>query len=81
MAKQHRDSISQFKTAKRDDLVKIEEFELDIIDAYLPAKLSDEELSVLIEGAISKSGAESIKDMGKVMGILKGKTSGSCRYG
>ena len=45
MAKQHRDSITQFKEANRDDLVEIEQFELDIIDAYLPAKLSDEEIS------------------------------------
>ena len=81
MAKQHRDSISQFKTAKRDDLVKIEEFELDIINTYLPAKLSDEELSVLIEGAILKSGAESIKDMGKIMSILKKRLQGRADMG
>ena len=81
MAKHHRDSISQFKTAKRDDLVKIEEFELDIINTYLPAKLSDEELSVLIEGAILKSGAESIKDMGKIMSILKKRLQGRADMG
>ena len=81
MAKQHRDSITQFKDANRDDLVKIEQFELDIIDAYLPAKLSDEEISALIEGAISKSGAESIKDMGKVMGMLKGVLQGCADMG
>ena len=81
MAKQHRDSITQFKDANRDDLVKIEQFELDIIDAYLPAKLSDEEISALIEGAISKSGAESIKDMGKVMGMLKGELQGRADMG
>ena len=81
MAKQHRDSITQFKEANRDDLVEIEQFELDIIDAYLPAKLSDEEISALIEGAISKSGAESIKDMGKVMGMLKGELQGRADMG
>lgn len=81
MAKQHRDSIAQFNEANRDDLVKIEQFELDIIDAYLPAKLSDEEISALIEGAISKSGAESIKDMGKVMGMLKGELQGRADMG
>ncbi len=81
MAKQHRDSISQFSDANRDDLVKIEQFELDIIDAYLPAKLSDDEISALIEGAISKSGAESIKDMGKVMGMLKGELQGRADMG
>ena len=81
MAKQHRDSISQFKAAKRDDLVKIEEFELDIIDTYLPTKLSDEEIDILIEEAISKSSAESIKDMGKVMGILKKELQGRADMG
>ncbi|GJM05131.1 MAG: aspartyl-tRNA amidotransferase subunit B [marine bacterium B5-7] len=81
MAKQHRDSITQFKEANRDDLVEIEQFELDIIDAYLPAKLSDDEISALIEGAISKSGAESIKDMGKVMGMLKGELQGRADMG
>ncbi|MDB9800122.1 GatB/YqeY domain-containing protein [bacterium] len=81
MAKQHRDSISQFKAAKRDDLVKIEEFELDIIDTYLPTKLSDEEINILIEEAISKSSAESIKDMGKVMGILKKELQGRADMG
>lgn len=73
MAKQHRDSISQFKDANRDDLVEIEEYELDIIASYLPTQLSDDEIKNLIDNAISKTGAESIKDMGKVMGILKGE--------
>jgi len=81
MAKQHRDSIDQFQKADRNDLVEIEQFELNIIDAYLPAKLSDEEISALIEGAISKSGAESIKDMGKVMGMLKGELQGRADMG
>ena len=76
MAKQHRDSIKQFQLASRTDLVEIEQFELDIIDAYLPAKLSDDEIKSLIEDAISNTGAESIKDMGKVMGQLKGKLQG-----
>ena len=81
MAKQHRDSISQFKDAKRDDLVKIEEFELNIIEAYLPAQLSDDEINTLIDNAISKTGAESIKDMGKIMGILKGELQGRADMG
>ena len=81
MAKQHRDSIAQFKQAKRDDLVEIEEFELDIITAYLPAQLSDEEINSLIDNAISKTGAESIKDMGKIMGLLKGELQGRADMG
>jgi len=81
MAKQHRDSISQFKDADRNDLVEIEEYELDIITSYLPAQLSDDEIKALIDNAISKTGAESIKDMGKVMGILKGELQGRADMG
>ncbi len=81
MAKQHRDSIAQFTKAKRDDLVEIEEFELDIITAYLPAQLSDDEIKSLIDSAISKTGAESIKDMGKVMGLLKSELQGRADMG
>jgi uncharacterized protein YqeY len=81
MAKQHRDSISQFKDANRNDLVEIEEYELDIITSYLPAQLSEDEIKDLINNAISKTGAESIKDMGKVMGILKGELQGRADMG
>jgi len=81
MAKQHRDSISQFKEANRNDLVEIEEFELNIIEEYLPAQLSEDEINAFIDNAISKSGAESIKDMGKVMGILKGELQGRADMG
>lgn len=81
MAKQHRDSISQFKDANRDDLVEIEEYELDIITTYLPEQLSDDEIKTLIDNAISKTGAESIKDMGKVMGLLKGELQGRADMG
>jgi uncharacterized protein len=81
MAKQHRDSIDQFQKADRNDLVEIEQFELNIIDEYLPAKLSDEEINTLIDDAISNTGAESIKDMGKVMGVLKGKLQGRADMG
>ncbi len=81
MAKQHRDSIAQFTKANRDDLVEIEKFELNIIEAYLPAQLSDDEIKTLIDNAIAKTGAESIKDMGKVMGILKGELQGRADMG
>ncbi len=81
MAKQHRDSITQFKDANRNDLVEIEEFELNIIEAYLPAQLSEDEINTHIENAISKTGADSIKDMGKVMGILKGELQGRADMG
>ncbi|MBL1142590.1 MAG: GatB/YqeY domain-containing protein [Proteobacteria bacterium] len=81
MAKQHRDSITQFKQANRDDLVEVEQFELNIIEEFLPAQLSDEEINTFIENAISKTGAASIKDMGKVMGILKSELQGRADMG
>jgi uncharacterized protein len=81
MAKQHRDSISQFEQANRDDLVKVEQFELNIIEEYLPAQLSEEEINTFIDNAISKTGADSIKDMGKVMGVLKGELQGRADMG
>ena len=76
MAKQHHDSINQFQQAGRNDLVEKEQFELDIIESYLPAKLSDDEINSVINDAISETGAESIRDMGKVMALLKGKLQG-----
>lgn len=81
MAKQHRDSIEQFKKANRDDLVEVEQKELDIIEEYLPAQLSEDEINTLIENAISETGAGSMKDMGKVMGILKGQLQGRADMG
>ena len=76
MAKQHRDSIEQFSKADRDDLIKKEEQELAIIELYLPKKLSSEKVNLLIEETISEVDANSLKDMGKVMGLLKGKLQG-----
>ena len=78
--KQREDSIAQFKKAKRDDLANKEENEAKILQAYLPAQLSDEELKLLVSEAIKKSGATSMKDIGKVMGIAikdsKGQADG-----
>lgn len=81
MVKQRRDSIDQYGKANRQDLVDQEEFELGIIHTYLPPALSAEELSELIEGAIAESGAESMKDMGKVMGILRPRIQGRADMG
>ena len=81
MAKQHRDSIEQFGQANRDDLIKKEQLELDIIESYLPEKLSEEEVSLLIDEAISETGANSVKDMGKVICLLKGKLQGQADMG
>ncbi len=71
MLKQRRESIKQFKEAGRDDLTEIEEAEIVVIQDFLPQALTEEEIDVQVVKAISDSGAGSIKDMGKVMGILK----------
>lgn len=81
MIKQRRESISQFEKAGRDDLVKQEEFEITILQPYLPAALSADEIDSLVNDAIEKSGAASIKDMGKVMGILKPQMAGRADMG
>ena len=76
MGKQRRESIAQFQAGGRADLVAKENAELTIINAYMPARLADDELDALINQAISETGAASIKDMGKVMGIIKSKAQG-----
>lgn len=79
-AKQRRDSIEQYRQAGRDDLAQKEAEELAIIEEYLPGQLSDEEVADVIEEIITKTGATSAKDMGKVMGPvmqqLKGRADG-----
>ena len=81
MIKQRNDSISQFETANRMELAQKEKDEIEIIQNYLPEQLSEEELSVLINEVIKEINAESIKDMGKVMGILKPKITGKADAG
>lgn len=76
MAKQRRDSISQFNDAGRTELAEKEQFELDIIQSYLPEQLSEQEIEDLIKAAIAQTGAESMKDMGKLMGVLKPQLQG-----
>jgi len=76
MVKQRRESITQFEAGGRSDLVAKERAELAIISAYMPAQLSDSELDAMIQSAIADTGANSIKDMGKVMGLIKGKAQG-----
>jgi uncharacterized protein YqeY len=76
MGKQRRESITQFQAGGRADLVAKENAELTIINAYMPAPLADDELDALINQAISETGAASIKDMGKVMAIIKSKAQG-----
>ncbi len=81
MLKQRRDSIEQYRAASREDLAVIEETEMVVIQTFLPAQLSEQEITDLITAAISASGAESMKDMGKVMGILKPQLQGRADVG
>ena len=79
-AKMRKESIEQFESAGRDDLVQKEKAQLEIIEKYLPEQLSPEKAREIIDGVIKQSGAESAKDFGKVMGMamkeLKGKLDG-----
>ncbi len=81
MQKQRRESITQFNQASRQDLVDKENNELQIIQQYMPAALNEDEIDSLVQQALSDSGAESIKDMGKVMGLLKDKLAGRADMG
>ncbi len=81
MAKQRNESITQYQKADRQDLIEVEQNELVILKEYLPEQLSEEEISALIEKAIQDSGASSMKDMGKVMGILKPQLQGRADMG
>ncbi len=79
--KQRRDSIEQFEKGGRDDLADNERQELEVIRTYLPEQLGDDELDALIDETISATGAESIRDMGKVMGAIKAKAAGRADMG
>jgi uncharacterized protein len=81
MQKQRRDSLDQFEKAGREDLAKVERYEITIIDAYLPTKLTDAELDALIDAAVAESGATSARDMGKVVALVKEKAAGRADMG
>jgi uncharacterized protein YqeY len=81
MIKQRNDSIDQYGKAGRQDLVDKEAYEIRVIEEYLPPPLSDDELAKLIDQAIAATGAQSIKDMGKVMGALKPRVQGRTDLG
>jgi uncharacterized protein YqeY len=76
MVKQRKESIAQFEAGGRADLVAKEVAELAVIQPYMPAQMADAELDALIAEAIASTGAASIKDMGKVMGVVKSKAAG-----
>ncbi len=81
MVKQRRDSIDQYEQAGRDDLAAQEQFEIGVLQEYLPEALSEAEIADLLAQAIADSGAESMRDMGKVMGQLKPKLQGRADMG
>ena len=76
MLKQRRDSISQYEAAGRQELADIEHFEIGVLQEYMPAAASDEEIDLLIEQAVTETGAVAVKDMGKVMAMIKSKLAG-----
>ena len=76
MIKQRRDSVTQYRDGGREDLAKKEEAEIELIEAFLPAQLSSEELDAAVSAAIKASSAESMRDMGKVMGHLQDSLAG-----
>ena len=81
MIKQRNDSISQFKEGGRDDLADKEQKEVDILSKYKPQQLSEEEITSKVIEAIKESGADSMQDIGKVMGLLKSSLAGSADMG
>jgi uncharacterized protein YqeY len=81
MIKQRKESVVAFEKGNRADLVAKENSEIAVLQTYLPAQLSEAELDALIAEAISSTGAASIKDMGKVMGVVKAKAAGKADMG
>lgn len=76
MIKQRKESVKQFRSAGREDLVRVENFEIEVINDYLPAALSEEEIEELISAVVSETGASDIRQMGQVMGKLKPRVQG-----
>ncbi|HRD66797.1 MAG TPA: GatB/YqeY domain-containing protein [Candidatus Competibacter sp.] len=76
MIKQRRESLAQFQSAGRDDLAAQETFEIELIQSYLPAPLGDTDIDALVDNAIAVTGAHSVRDMGKVMALIKDQAQG-----
>ena len=81
MIKQRNDSISQFKEGGREDLADKEQKEVEILSKYKPEQLSEEDITEKVKSAIEETGAESMQDIGKVMGVLKSALAGSADMG
>ena len=81
MLKQRRDSITAFELANRTDLADIEKYEVSVLQTYMPKQMSDAEIDAIINQAISDSGAQGAKDMGKVVGLVKPLVAGMADMG
>jgi uncharacterized protein YqeY len=81
MIKQRQESVEMYRQGGRDDLVKQEQEEIAVIQAYLPKQMSEAEMAAAIEAAIAETGASSMKEMGKVIGVLRGKYAGQMDFG
>ena len=81
MVKQRRDSVEQFEKGNREDLAAIEREEIEVLADYLPEQLSDADLAALVDEVIAATGAESMRDMGKVMGQIKARAAGRADMG
>ena len=81
MLKQRRESIKQYEAAERQELADQEAFEITVIQTFMPSQLSDDEISAIIDDAVATTGASSMQDMGKIMGIIKPKLAGRADMG
>jgi uncharacterized protein len=81
MIKQRRESIAQFEKAARNDLAEGEKFEIGVLSAYLPQQMSDAEVAQAVAAAVAEAGASTMKDMGKVMALLKPRLAGKADMG
>ena len=81
MIKQRRESITQYESASRQDLADVEKFELALLSGYLPQQMSDAEISQAVDAAVAEAKPAGIRDMGKVMALLKPKLAGKADMG
>lgn len=81
MIKQRRDSIDMYLKGNRQDLADKEQTEIKVIEMFLPKQMNDEEMLAAVKAAMAETGASSMKDMGKIMGVLKGKYAGQMDFG
>jgi len=81
MVKQRRESIAQYEKAARQDLADQERFEIGVLSAYLPQRMDEDEIARAVAGAISEAGASGVRDMGKVMALLKPRLAGRADIG